>query len=119
MFGIQRHILVQIGAKCEGLAPAFTFGVNLNRREGRIIDADARLFSRSHQPIVPVIFPPQYRGKQLNQRFAANWRAMIKPCTVMAYAHVDIAAELLTRLTAPLGCGGSGAQIVEGAADGG
>jgi hypothetical protein len=37
----------------------------------------------------------------------------------MADAHVDIAAELLTRLTAPLGCGGSGAQIIEGASDGG
>ena len=82
-----------------------------------VIDADSGPFHRRYQPIVAVIFPPQYRGKQLHQRFAANRRTMIKPRTVMADAHVDIAAELLTVFVAPLRCGGAGAEIIKGAAD--
>src|SRR5262245_148017 len=117
MVGIQGHFVIEIGSERQGLFLTRTRGVNLNGGKGRVVYADPGPFHRRYQPIVAVIFSPQYRGKQLHQRFAANRRTMIEPCTVMADAHVDIAAELLTDFIVPLGGGWTGAQTLKGAAD--
>src|SRR5262245_24479203 len=112
MLGVQGHLLVQIGAEHQRLPLALARGVNLNGRKRHIIDADSGPFHRRYQPIVAVIFSPQYGGKQLHQWFAANRRTMIEPRTVMADAHVDIAAELLTDFIVPLGGGWAGTQTL-------
>jgi len=117
MLGIQGYLVVDIGAERQGVSLSGARGINLNGRKRRIIDADSGPFHRRYKPIVAVIFSPQYGGKQLHQWFAANRRTMIEPCTVMADAHVDIAAELLTDFIVPLGGGWAGAQTLKGAAD--
>ena len=117
MLGVQNDLVIEICAERQGPPRSGTGGVNLNGGKGRIVNADSGPFYRRYKPVVPVIFPPQYGGKQLHQRFAANRRTMIEPRTVMADAHVDIAAELLTDFVVPLGGGWAGSQALKGAAD--
>ena len=65
----------------------------LDRQEGRVIDLDAALLDRRGQPIDALLVAIQDRCEELDQRFAANGRAMVEPSSVAGDAHVKIAAD--------------------------
>ncbi len=93
MIGAGDHLVVEIGAKAQALVPARALDRKRDRNERGVLDLDAPFLDRSDQPVGSVVVAAQDRGEQLDQRFAADGRAVIEPSAVARDPHVEIAAK--------------------------
>ncbi len=93
MFGIQRHNLIQIGAKSDPPLTPLAFELHFHSQERHIVHPDAHLFHRRDQNIGIIGFAAQNPGKKLYHGNAVDRRAHVIPAPIAGDAHVDIAAE--------------------------
>lgn len=66
---------------------------DLDGDKRRVVDRHTALFHGRNKVVLAIRFTVQNRGKQRYQRFAANWRAMVKPCPVTRDAHIEITTD--------------------------
>src|SRR5690606_38359719 len=104
----RRDLLIQIRPKDQILAAPCPACIHLDRGKRRIVDVDQAALGRRYQPVTAGIVAPQYAREQLNQRFAADRRAVIKPRAVTRDADVEMPARC------GVGVKGAGARTAAG-----
>ena len=72
MRSIERHNLVNIGAKDQPLPYAGILDLKRHGDEGDIVDGDAAAFCRRHQPVLSVRIALDHPAEEANQRHAMD-----------------------------------------------
>ncbi len=57
------NLIIDIGAKAQDLGTAASTCRKLDSGERRVVNLDATALGRRHQPVLAVIFSPQYGGE--------------------------------------------------------
>lgn len=96
--GVGHDLVIEVGTEDKlGVAPRPPHG-QLDGGERRVLDDDAAALNRRDEVVLAVRLAPEHRGKQADQWFAADRRAVIKPSAVASNADVEIAAAVFAGL---------------------
>ena len=105
------YLIVEIGAEAEPLPLAASLDGHAHGEKGAVLDVNQNLLGRRHEIIAAVLFLPQHRGKELDQRLPPDGAIPIIPGPVAP----NLKADVPTVLRDPAPCRqGFGLGLAEG-----
>ena len=88
-----RDLLADIRSERQILLVTLSLYIHIQDHEGAILDLNPDLLDRSDQIVVTLVAQHEYRGKELDQRGAANRLSFVDPGSVASDKHIHVAAE--------------------------
>ena len=97
MLGVERHHIIDIGAKAQHLVRTGPLGQEFHGDKGGILHVDPAVFHRGGQPIDAVLVAAQDGGEQFDEGEAADGRPLVVPLAVSVDSHIKIATDVRDR----------------------